>query len=62
MAAGGAALALATTSYGVTCPTIGETLPAGIYVASANGELWRVNPRRGTGVAEAKLIGDLANP
>jgi hypothetical protein len=60
--AASAALALATTVYGVTCPTVGETLPAGIYVASANGEFWRVNPRKGTGVAEAKLIGALANP
>lgn len=59
--AAGAALALATTVYGVTCPTVGETLPSGIYVASANGELWRVNPRKGTGVAEAKLIGEMAS-
>jgi hypothetical protein len=59
--AASAALALATTVYGVSCPTVGETLPSGIYIASANGELWRVNPRKGTGVAEAKLIGDMAS-
>lgn len=60
--AASAALALATTVYGVTCPIVGETLPSGIYVASANGDLWRVNPRKGTGVAEAKLIGEMASP
>jgi hypothetical protein len=50
-----------TTASAVDCPTVGETFPAGIYVASTSGELWRVDTRKGTGVAEATLIGDLVS-
>jgi len=61
IAAAGAALTLTGTASAVTCPTIGETLPAGLYVASTSGELWRVNPRAGTGRADAAYVGTLAD-
>ena len=59
MVAAAATLAMASVSSAVTCPTVGEELPAGIYVASANGELWRVNPMKRSGTAVATFVGEL---
>lgn len=59
--AAGVVLVAANPLGAVTCPTAGEELPSGIYVASTSGELWRVSPRDGQGVANATLIGQMGD-